>query len=57
MVRPPSSTLLHLSDRAPWAAVAVDAIHRLEPVAGARLIPPPAVPTSRAIRARGTPHP
>ena len=23
-------TLLHLSDRAPWAAVAVDAIHKLD---------------------------
>ena len=30
IARSARQTLLHLSDRAPWAAVAVDAIHRLD---------------------------
>ena len=30
IARTARQTLLHLSDRAPWAAVAVDAIHRLD---------------------------
>ena len=30
IARSARQTLLHLSDRAPWATVAVDAIHRLD---------------------------
>ena len=30
IARSARQTLLHLSDRAPWAAVAVDAIHKLD---------------------------
>ena len=56
IARSARQTLLHLSDRA-LGRGRRRRHPQTRPVAGARLTRPPAAPTSRTTRTRGTPHP